>query len=48
MAPLAPWLLLALYSVLGLANVTRGGLALQVGPWVGSTSVGVWRCWVSA
>jgi len=31
MASLAPWLLLALYSVLGLANVTRGVLALPVG-----------------
>ena len=32
MTPLAPWLLSALYIVLGLANVTRGVLALKVGP----------------
>lgn len=32
MALLAPWLLLTLYIVLGLANVTRGVLALKVGP----------------
>jgi len=32
MDALAPWLLLTLYSVLGLANVTRGVFALKVGP----------------
>jgi len=32
MATLAPWLLLILHIVLGLANVTRGVLALKVGP----------------
>ena len=32
MATLAPWLLLILYIVLGLANVTRGVLAFRVGP----------------
>ena len=38
MAPLAPWLLSALYIVLGLANVTRGVLALQVGPVLASAA----------
>ena len=32
MAPLAPWLLLILHIVLGLANVTRGVLAFRVAP----------------
>ena len=32
MDALAPWLLLTLYFVLGLANVTRGVFALRVGP----------------
>jgi len=38
MAPLASWLLLILHVVLGLANVIRGVLALQVGPVLASAA----------